>query len=736
MAKLMIIFCRCIQAAHAWLMASLVLCLGACALMAGAARAAPPVVPLASEPLTVACRAADGAGSTGNTGGAGSTGRVAGATAYFPAPRGDASAGTWLAASVGQRDWSGYFARYVLPPDVAVGGATGAIVAPLWEAGQVLTGDSTHPPQPAPDARYIYTAQIDRSGAMLGQPFIWSALSPAQQKLLDKRGPAARQPDGLGERRLDYLRGVRSDEGRPFRRRQSLLGDALHSTPVLVAAPSDTLQDEAYAAFRQRYAHRRALVYLGANDGMLHAFDLADGVERYAYVPNALMPYLSLLSDPAYVHRAYVDGPMVAGEVKLAQGWRSVLLASFGAGAQGLFALDVTDPEALDAGSALWEFTDADDPMAGNILSPPQLARVQGHAGSELAVAVVASGINNYSADGHASSAGKGALFLLALDKPRAQGWRLNSNYFRLITPITDPVLANGLGAPALLADRAGLLRFAYAGDMQGNLWRFDLHGAPPWTGSAERLFTARDQQGRRQPITAQPSIVYDADGAYLILFGTGRLLNRDDLTASSFGTQTFYALRDSLERPVSVISGRQQLMERQLFPTQQGLFDVSGGRAEAGSRGWYIDFWQSERTGERSIDSASVVDGTVVFTTLVPGATACSASHSRSYALNALTGLPASSELVLNPAVAEVGLMQPDYAGKPVLLPAARQADVPGPAASFRRTRVLTQLAPVINTSGALNLAALARIKVVRRAGRLSWREVNNWRELHEAAK
>ncbi|MYN45025.1 pilus assembly protein PilY [Pseudoduganella sp. FT93W] len=708
-------------------------------LMAGAVSAAPPVVPLASEPLTVACRAADGTGSTGNSGSTGSTGssgRVTGATAYFPAPRGDASAGTWLAASVDQRDWSGYFARYVLPSDSAVGAASGQAVAPLWEAGQVLTGDSSHPPQPAPDARHIYTAQVDSSGAILGQPFIWSALSPAQQKLLDKRGPAARQADGLGERRLDYLRGVRSDEGHPFRRRQSLLGDALHSTPVLVAAPSDDIQDEAYAAFRQRYAHRRALVYLGANDGMLHAFDLADGVERYAYVPNALMPYLSLLSDPAYVHRAYVDGPMVAGEVRLAAGWRSVLLATFGAGAQGLLALDVTDPEALDVDSALWEFTDADDPMVGNVLSSPQLARVRVHGGGELAVAVVASGMNNYSADGHASSAGKGALFLLALDKPRAQGWRLNGNYFRLITPITDPVLANGLGAPALLADRDGLLRFAYAGDMQGNLWRFDLHGAAPWSGSAERLFTARDQQGRRQPITTQPSIVYDADGAYLILFGTGRLLNRDDLAASGFGTQTFYALRDSLERPVSAISGRQQLMERQLFPTQQGLFDISGGRAEAGSRGWFIDFWQSERTGERSIDSASVVDGTVVFTTLLPGASACGASHSRSYALNALTGLPASSELVLNAALTEVGLMQPDYAGKPVLLPVARHADVPGPGASFRRTQVLMQLAPVTSANGALDLAALARIKVVRRAGRLSWREVNNWRELHEAAK
>lgn len=690
--------------------------------------ALPPVVPLASEALTTVCRTG---GDSANAV------RVAGAAAYFAADANAQSSGTWLQASADLRDWSGYFARYAMPPFTA-GGATVELGAAQWEAGRVLTGELDLPARPPPSERRIYTAQVDGDGSLRGIPFVWSALSPAQQNMLDKISPEARSSDGLGARRLGYLRGVRSDEGQPFRRRQSLLGDALRSTPVLLAAPSANLQDAAYTAFRQRYAQRRAVVYLGANDGMLHAFDMADGVERYAYVPNALMPYLSLLTDPAYRHRAYLDGPLVAGEVRLSRGWRSVLLAALGRGAQGVFALDVTDPEALDAQSVLWEFTDTDDAMVGNVLTPVQLARIRLRTGSETSVAVFASGMNNYGADGHASSAGKGALFLLMLDKQATQGWRLNDNYFRLLTPISDVLLANGLSAPALLADRDGLLRFAYAGDLQGNVWRFDLQGGAPWSGGVERLFIARDAQGRRQPITQQPSIVYGAEGDYLILFGTGRLLNRADLAEAGYAVQSFYALRDNLSRPLSPITGRQQLAERVLVPNSAGLFDVTGAMAATGSRGWWVDFWQSERSGERSIDGARLIDGMLLFNTLLPSVEAgvCGASRSRSYALDALTGLPASSALLTNPALALVGLVQPEYLAQPVLLPATRMVSMPISTAGVKVTQQLTQIVIEHDAQGAATAKAVARVKAVRRAGRLSWREISNWRELHEASQ
>jgi type IV pilus assembly protein PilY1 len=695
--------------------------------MISVASAAPPVVPLASELLSAACRtSAESAKSTS-------------VAALLPPLNRAAAVGEWLSASVDQRDWSGYLSRYVLPL-TSVDGAAGAgpAIAPVWEAGALLTGDAGHAPQPVPAARQIYKAVVQADGALQGQPFVWEALSASQQRMLDRRAPASRVPDGLGPRRLDFLRGARSDEGSVFRRRRSVLGDALHSAPVLVAAPAGTAQDAEYQAFRRRYASRRPLVYLGANDGMLHAFDMADGRERYAYVPNALFPYLSLLSDPAYVHRAYVDGTAIAGDVRIGAAWRTVLVAALGAGAQGLLALDVTDPETLDARIALWEFTDADDPMVGNVMTTPQLARVQVGADSTRAVAVFASGLNNYAVDGHTSSAGKGALFLAALDKPRAEGWRLNANYFRLITPIAEPDLPNGLSAAALLADRDGLLRFAYAGDLQGNLWRFDLHGHAPRSAAVERLFTARDAAGRPQPITQQPSIVYADDGGYLILFGTGRLLNRDDLAAASFASQSFYALHDTLARPIALIAGRHDLSERRLSPNGEGQFDLAAHEAgtELGKRGWFIDFWQSERTGERSLGGAQVSDGVLLFNTLLPGATSCSAARSRSYALKVLTGLPAPSALATMPAAAMVGLLQPVYVDKQPVLPLASRRTTTLPTGAIKVEGALAPVMLASDGAAMLTLAPLARVKVTRRAGRLSWREVSNWRELYEASR
>jgi len=717
------------QHLHRWLMLwcrlLLLAMLGAWSM--NVALAAPPVVPLATDLLTAACRTAADSPKTDSV------------SALLPPLNPASAVGEWLSGSVDQRDWSGYLSRYVLPVGSADGAAgTGPSIAPVWEAGALLTGDASHAPQPVPEERQIYTALVQADGALQGLPFVWKALSSAQQRMLDLRAPASTVPDGLGARRLEFLRGARGDEGSVFRRRRSVLGDSLHSSPVLVAAPSGTTQDPEYQAFRRRYASRRPLLYLGANDGMLHAFDMADGRERYAYVPHALFPYLSLLSDPAYGHRAYVDGAAIAGDVRIGAAWRTVLVSALGAGAQGLFALDVTDPEALDARTALWEFTDADDPMVGNVMTTPQLARVRLRDDGERGVAVFASGLNNYAADGHSSSAGKGALFLAALDKPREEGWRLNANYFRLTTPIAEPDLPNGLSAPALLADRDGLLRFAYAGDLQGNLWRFDLHGHAPWSGAAERLFTARDAAGRRQPITQQPSIVYADDGGYLILFGTGRVLNRDDLAAASFASQSFYAVRDRLARPIVAIAGRRELSERQLSPNGDGRFDLAAHETgtDAAKRGWFIDFWQSELTGERSIGAAQVIDGALLFNTLLPGATACSAARSRSYALNVLTGLPARSALATLPAAAMVGLLQPVYAHKPVVLPLASRRTTTLPTGTIKVER---ELAPVVlATDGAamLTLTGLARVKVTRRAGRLSWREISNWRELYEASR
>ncbi|MYM93900.1 pilus assembly protein PilY [Rugamonas sp. FT81W] len=697
--------------------------------LASGVRAAPPLINIGSEPLTVACRAATPAAGARMAGTSLLVTATVGVAASSGPPPASPLAGDLLSATLDAGDSGGHFERSSLPPaGMAVPGTV------LWDAGAILTGAPGRPPLPAPDARNLYTAIVQGDGRLSGIPFTWPDLSAAQQAMLDQAPPPHAASDGLGERRVAYLRGDRGDEGALFRRRSSVLGDSINSTPVLVGPPSGAALDADYTAFRERNKARRPMIYLGANDGMLHGFDAGSGIERYAYLPDALISALNRLPSPSYVHRAYVDGPAISGDAVIAGNWRTVLISAMGGGAQGLFALDVTDPEALNAASALWEFTDRDDPMMGNLTTLPQIAKVRtghgGEAASDRYLAVATSGLNNYASDGHSSRNGKGALFLLALDKPSDAPWKLNANYYRWTTPISDSTMANGLSAPALAFDRDGALSYAYAGDLQGNLWRFDFAGWP--SVAVQALFTARDADGRRQPIAQRPMLAYATGGGYMVLFGTGVLFDRTDLSAGGFVTQSFYGIHDSLSVPMDVVAGRRQLTERVLGASSANLFNLSGAEIAPGSKGWYVDFLQSSHTGERSIGSGALAGGAVVFNTLLPGPDKCDASRSRTYVLNALTGLPEGrSTASIDPTKPIVGLLQPTYPTLVALVPQSSSRSAPDPTGQV----VVAKNYAVANVSAG-EVAVAGEVKVRLRAGRLSWREVANWRELHEAIK
>ncbi|MYM26154.1 pilus assembly protein PilY [Duganella sp. FT135W] len=646
-------------------------------LLAGAictlARAVPPPLEIDSGPIAATCSPA----STGSKGTA--SGAILLRPARLPVAGGapSASAGDLYQASMDLADWGGHFSRYVLSAGV---GATSTLA---WDAGVILTGDAGRPPTPAPALRQIYSAIVQPDGALTMIPFTWPALSAAQRAQLDR-------DDHLGEQRVAYLRGDRTLEGAPFRRRSSILGDTVHGTPVYVG-PTD----------------RRTAVYLGANDGMLHAFDAASGNELFAYIPDALIAQLHHLTDAAYLHRAYVDGPASAGEARIDGNKKTILLAAMGGGAPGVFALDITDPTHFADGlGALWEFTSRDDPLMGNVTAIPQLARVRVRRDVVRDFAIVASGINN-------AGDGKGALFLLALDKPRDEGWRFNRNYYRITTPVADVTQANALSAPVLLNDSDGMLRYAYAGDLQGNLWRFDFSGSAPWAKAISKpLFIARDASGRRQPITQLPLLAYASQG-YFIMFGTGRLIEQADRKASP---QSYYALIDSLQTPPDIITGRRQLTQR--------FLDGSDLRMEPGSKGWYIDFTAAT---ERSIDTGKLADGVVLFNTVLPGADMCSPAHSRSYALSVTSGLPAEG------AVPIAGEVLPGYVPLPTLLPQTVTRGEADPIGRIWQEKTYV----VVGAGAAAGVApTIGSVRIMRRAGRLSWREIINWRELHEAAK
>ncbi|MDQ1831902.1 pilus assembly protein [Massilia scottii] len=625
---------------------------------------------------------------------------------------------------------------------LAIGNGGEPAIAPVpdWDASDLLSGNaSAVPPLPAlvAAARKIYTLDY-RPDKTVTIAFDWASLPQESRALLDVP-VAGGVADGLGEARTAFLRGERGMEaGRPggvFRRRTGVLGDIVHSVPLLVGPPPPARSDPAYADFYRRHHARRSVAYVGANDGMLHAFDTASGAELFAYVPNALLPALPLLASPGYGHRPYVDASAGSGEALVDGRWRTILASGMGMGARGVFALDISDPAAFHAGlGALWEFTERDDPAMGHVAAPPLVARfrtaVREGVPQYRDFVVVASGINNGSDDGD------GALFLLAPDKPAAQRWRRGVNYYRFDAPASVPSLANALAPPALAMAGDASVRHAYAGDLQGRLWRFDFSGPAPWGSAVSPLFDARDAGGRRQPVAHAPRIVFAPGGGYLVLFGTGKFLEVADTQRGSYLPQSFYAVHDGAGRPQPPLS-RARLVPRTLTGTAR--YAVTGAHAELGGpeapdapRGWFFDFPQTALDGERVAGSPVSRAGTLIVDTLLPGADLCTAPASRSYVIDALSGFAIGADGLARSGES-TGERHAALAGvAPMMIAMSASTGV----------RTATGRAEAAHTYAIVHpqedgKAAPAQQVIVRfPSRRLGWREIPNWQDLHDASK
>ncbi len=483
--------------------------------------------------------------------------------------------------------WTGQLAAYdALAWFNAVGNGL-AEPTPVWTASF-----------PAWNTRTLLTSTSSVGG---GTTFDSLAnLSPAQ------RGYLANSTDVL-----NYLRGDQSKEtnhGGPFRRRHSLLGDIVNSSPLYSKAPdfgynaartpaaamTAAASYPAYvAANANPTAGRRAAVYVGANDGMLHAFDAATGQELFGYVPRGVYPLLTMLTSPGYPHRYFVDGPLAEGDVHLGGAWRTVLVGTGGAGARSIFALDVTRPEAMDPGKVLWDLTGDDHPDIGHILSP----------------GIVASARNGrwYYFVGNGFESANDKARLLAIDMQTGA----------VISLVTDgagsPTNTNGLGGITALYDNNRNVIAIYAGDRHGRLWKFDLSSVGPGLSgySVVKLFEATDSAGNRQPITAAPRVAAHPLGGRYIVFGTGKFYDRDDKGDTS--VQAVYALWERNPSAPSTIS-KTQLRQLTLSepatlpppatPVYRSLNGQSGLNWTMHS-GWFFELRVgASGTGERVVSS------------------------------------------------------------------------------------------------------------------------------------
>jgi len=659
---------------------------------------------------------------------------------------GAAGSSLYVARFSGRR-WSGTLQAYPLAYDAGSGTVRQA-EEPSWDAGALLTGDaSAQPAVPArePADRSIFTL----SAAGVGTPFQWNALDKALQGALNAEPyavPAA--TDGLGAERLAYLRGDRRRElsapGGIFRVRDSVMGDVANSNPLFVGRPSPNVRGAGYQQFLEAHKGRPQAVYVGANDGMLHAFSAATGNELFAYVPRSVFSKLAGYTSPGYAHQAHVDGSATAAEARMASGaWKTVLVSGSGAGATGVFALDISDPAAFSADKVLWEFTGADDGDMGHVLQAPRIMKfrvspaTRTQPAAYASFAVVPSGFNN------ANIEKRSALFLLSLDKPASAAWKRGLNYYKIMLPApVDSALVNALATPGDFAAADGWTRWLYAGDTQGNLWKFDFTGNAPWSeanalglgGVPLMVATSGGANAKRQPITVAPEVGVGPNGGAIVLFGTGKFVSAEDMGRASRGAQSLYGVYDS-GTAIPASETRTQLQARravaaagQSLPAIVGEpFVYGAGTSSAVSRrGWYFDFPGALELGERQVSRLALSDGYLFFNTLIPNAEACSASGGgRSCAVNAMTGLsqggtcvPSSVGLLSSPLLVELGEG------------AFTAADAFGRRTETKKLSVVNVGAP--GGSGGARISTARPVEggqVSLVSGRLNWRQIADYR-------
>jgi type IV pilus assembly protein PilY1 len=548
------------------------------------------------------------------------------------------AAGTFVyAAGFNTGDWSGKLRAHPIADGNGGGcaGVAGTVCSTHSWAAETLINDQNWA------GRTIIT---NSDGA---KAFRWSALSAVHQTALN-------ESDTLGERRLEFLRGSRALEGTTFRERSSVLGDIINSSPapLYIGAPSFFLPNEAgYADFKAKYSNRQRMVYVGANDGMLHGFDALTGVEKVAFVPNAVYPNLSKLTKVDYKHQAYVDGGMIGYDIKVDGTWRTYLFGGLGLGGKAVYALDVTDPASFSEGRPAdffkWEFTDAG---LGVLNAKPKVARLN----NGRTAVVFGSGY----LDGTTAP----SLYIVDVKD--------GSVIKRIPIPTTDGTTTfsdNGLAGVTLAdEDFNGTTDSVYAGDLYGNLWKFDLTGSSTstwniaYTGGSGGMpmFVAKTSTGTRQPITTEPALAAHPSGNGLIVyFGTGKYLGASDISTTQ--VQTMYAVWNRKSHNTGLT--RSHLLQQKIVAddtTRFGIRDVRvttdfaikwsdvPGLPPSGSHmGWYLDF--STESGERVHQAPFLRDNRIVFVTVTPSTDPCSAGGtSWIYELNGMSG----SRLTMSP--------------------------------------------------------------------------------------
>jgi type IV pilus assembly protein PilY1 len=412
--------------------------------------------------------------------------------------------------------------------------------------------------------------------------------------------------DAMLKARIDYIRGDKTHESNIFRKRDSMLGSSANSIPVYQEKVPN-----------MGVNNGKNMLYLGANDGMLHAINADTGTEEFSFIPRGALPKLYEHTDIGYIDKPLVESTPALNTIyvksKNAAGQTistpKVMLASgMGAGAKGMFAINVTKPQvngtAISTTDIMFEFSDKDDEDMGHVIGQPEFVKI---AGKDYIA--VTSGYNNNS-----SSTGAQYLYLLDINKAYTAAWVKGINYYKYAIGDANNLTNNGLSAPASYQETYGTYetKYIYTGDLNGSLWKFDFSAKNINSPKVLKSFAS----SYKNPITTKPIIATSSKGINIV-FGTGRYLGINDL-----GSKQKYQnyLINVQEYGADKTKTLADLNARHVV---NGTIGNGASDTDSNSNGWYIVLPHSEGAssgGERIITRPQIVNGKVLFSTQMLG--------------------------------------------------------------------------------------------------------------------
>lgn len=498
---------------------------------------------------------------------------------------------------------------------------------------------------PSPDNRNII-ALLKNGNNTSAKKFRWADFSNSEKELLGTESIA------------NYFRGERSQEGYQYdsgtqglRVRSNPLGDFINAKPVYVAKPPFSYSYDNYSSYKENNASRTPVVYAASNAGFLHGFNANTGVEMFAITPQKGFEQLKERAQYGYEHKYTIDGSPKPGDAYFGGKWNTILVTPLATGGQGVFSVNITNPDTITennasqlSGDGSWQFDDSNDKDLGNTFAAPVITRINSSSDQSTWAVVLGNGYNNTKDDDNASSTGNAVLYVLD-----AATGNVTKKLDTGVGTSKDPERKgrpNGLSSPTIVDyNNDGKADYVYAGDIFGNVWKFDISdkNSSKWTVS--KLF--HNNANKLQSITSAPDVKKAPSGTGIIVYvATGRFMGNTDKTTSQ--NNSIYAIYDNFSK-TSITRNNlvAQTITANISNNNRNNRVLSNNNVDLTTKfGWYIDL----PTNEMVLNRPKLSQDYLLLSSYIPDATNTMCVNNQKgylYAVNPLTGGQLESSVI-----------------------------------------------------------------------------------------